>query len=51
MLILTSWMLWEQRNAKAFNNTNQQRNVQQIVMQIKEELALWKLARVGGPRE
>jgi hypothetical protein len=45
--MLTAWMLWKQRNARVFNNVRQQCNVQQLVIRIKEEFALWKLARRG----
>jgi hypothetical protein len=38
LVILTAWTLWKQRNTRAFNNTTQQRNVQQ--MQIKDEFEL-----------
>jgi hypothetical protein len=55
LAILTAWTMWKQMNAKAFNNTAQQRNVQQIVRQIKYEFELWKLAwverRLIMPRE
>jgi hypothetical protein len=47
LVILTSWMLWKQRNARVFNNAAQQFNVQQLVARIKEEFAPWKLAKVG----
>jgi hypothetical protein len=51
LVILTAWMLWKQRNARVFNNDRQQCNVPQLVVRIKDEFALWKLARrgVGGP--
>jgi hypothetical protein len=55
LVMLTAWMLWKQRNARVFNNVRQQCNVQQLVVRIEEEFALWKMARrvVGGsmPRE
>jgi hypothetical protein len=55
LVMLTAWMLWKQRNARVFNNVRQQCNVQQLVVRIKEEFALWKLARRGDggrmPRE
>jgi hypothetical protein len=47
LVMLTSWMLWKQRNARVFNNVRQQCNVQQLVIRIKDEFALWKLARRG----
>jgi hypothetical protein len=47
-VMLTAWMLWKQRNARVFNDARQQCNVQQLVIRIKEEFALWKLARRGA---
>jgi hypothetical protein len=55
MVILTAWRLWKQRNARVFNNAAQQFSTQQLVLRIKEEFSLWKLARGRGsdlmPRE
>jgi hypothetical protein len=55
LVMLTAWMLWKQRNARVFNEVRQQCNVQQLMTRIKEEFALWKLARRGAgdwmPRE
>jgi hypothetical protein len=55
LVMLTAWMLWKQRNARVFNNVRQQCNVQQLVVRIKEEFALWKMVRRGDggpmPRE
>jgi hypothetical protein len=47
-VMLTCWSLWRQRNARAFNNQNQQCSAMQLVSRIKEELSLWKLARHFG---
>jgi hypothetical protein len=51
LVILTAFMLWKQRNARVFDNVRQQCNVPQLVVRIKDEFALWMLARrgVGGP--
>jgi hypothetical protein len=55
LVILASWTLWKQRNARVFGNTSAQRNSTQIVTSILEEFKLWETARVGGraivPRE
>jgi hypothetical protein len=48
LVMLTAWMLWKLRNARVFNNVRQQCNVQQLVIRIKEEFSLWKLARRGA---
>jgi hypothetical protein len=55
LVILVSWILWKQRNARVFGNTREQYSPIELVHRIKEDFELWKLARQGGrlnmPRE
>jgi hypothetical protein len=44
--MLICWSLWKQRNARAFGNVEQQCLAMDLVSRIKEELALWSLARI-----
>ena len=48
-VILTSWMLWKHRNARAFNNVKLFASPMELVHRIKEEASLWELAGVGVP--
>jgi hypothetical protein len=48
LMILTSWMLWKQRNARVFQNEREQCDAMQLIQHIKEELCLWELAHAGG---
>jgi hypothetical protein len=35
MIINTSWTLWKQRNARSFGNEREQRNLHQMLAEIK----------------
>jgi hypothetical protein len=48
LVILTSWMLWKQRNARVFDHRSQQWDPGQLVDRIRDELALWEIAHAGG---
>jgi hypothetical protein len=48
MVIITTWTLWKQRNARVFGNAREQKTPTQIVSTIREEFLLWELARRGG---
>lgn len=47
-VILVSWMLWKQRNARVFANTGDFCNVVQLVGRIKDEFRVWEQAFFGG---
>ena len=49
-VILTCWLLWKQRNARAFNNRGLMLSVVELVSKIREEGSLWHRAGVGGCR-
>jgi hypothetical protein len=55
MVIWTAWTLWKQRNARAFGDTRRQKNVDQMLQEIKDEFHLWERAkrewRVDAARE
>jgi hypothetical protein len=49
LVLLTAWSIWKQRNARAFNNLNQQWSTHQpLVERIKEEFKLNRLRALGG---
>jgi hypothetical protein len=48
LVILTTWTLWKQRNARVFQNVQKQCNEYQVIRMIKEELSGWDRAREGG---
>jgi hypothetical protein len=48
MVINTAWTLWKQRNARAFENVREQKTVDQMVVQIRDDFHLWKRAKRGG---
>jgi hypothetical protein len=48
LIILTSWTLWKQKNARVFGNVHRQLNSEQIVDYIEQEFKLWEFARRGG---
>jgi hypothetical protein len=45
IVINTAWTLWK-RNARAFANAREQKTVDQMVIQIRDDFHLWR-----GPRE
>jgi hypothetical protein len=45
-VMLTCWSLWKQRNARVFRIMEQQCSARALVIRIKDELALWNLARI-----
>jgi hypothetical protein len=48
MVISTSWTIWKQRNVRAFGNVREQKTVDQMVIQIRDDFHLWERARRGG---
>jgi hypothetical protein len=48
LVILIGWRLWKQRNARFFQNTRKQFDVQGLVNQILQEWKQWYLAGLGG---
>jgi hypothetical protein len=48
MVISTAWTLWKQRNARAFGNEREQKTVDQMLVQIRDEFHLWERAKRGG---
>jgi nuclear pore complex protein Nup210 len=48
LVLLIAWFLWKQKNARAFNNQALQLTAHQLVVRIKDEFKLWRLARLGG---
>jgi hypothetical protein len=40
MVICTVWTLWKQRNARAFGDTRRQKNVEQMLQEIRDEFQL-----------
>jgi hypothetical protein len=48
MVIGTAWTLWKQRNARAFGNAREQKMVNQMVVQIRDDFHLWERAKRGG---
>jgi hypothetical protein len=49
-VLLKTWTLWKQRNARVFGNLQRQLSTKQIVDRVFEELRLWRSARVGERR-
>ena len=47
-MVSTAWMLWKQRNARAFGNEREQKTVYQMLVEIREEFHLWERAKRGG---
>jgi hypothetical protein len=45
-VMLRCWSLWKQRNTRIFRNMEQQCSARALVIRIKDELALWNLARI-----
>jgi hypothetical protein len=48
LVILITWRLWKQRNARVFNNHRKQFSVQGLVDQVIAEWELWSVAGLGG---
>jgi hypothetical protein len=48
MVIGTAWTLWKQRNARAFGNAREQKTVDQMVVQIRDDFHMWERAKRGG---
>jgi hypothetical protein len=48
MVISTAWTLWKQRNARAFGNAREQKTVDQMVVQIRDDFHMWERAKRGG---
>jgi hypothetical protein len=48
LVLLAAWTIWKQRNARVFGNLHKQLSPEQMIATIKEELYLWRSARVGG---
>ncbi|KAM0906593.1 hypothetical protein ACQ4PT_016669 [Festuca glaucescens] len=48
MTICTAWTIWKQRNARTFGNVREQKSVDQMVVQIRDEFHLWERAKRGG---
>jgi hypothetical protein len=47
-VILISWRLWKQRNARVFGNTTRQFSEEALVDQILLDWELWTKAGLGG---
>jgi hypothetical protein len=48
LVILTSWTVWKQRNARVFGNTSEECNTGPLIDRIHDELSVWVSARAGG---
>jgi hypothetical protein len=48
MVISTMWTIWKQRNARAFGNVREQKTLDQMLVQIRDEFHLWESAKRGG---
>ena len=48
LLIAGMWALWKQHNAWVFNNLEQQRTPDQLVIQILQDIVNWWTAGLGG---
>jgi hypothetical protein len=48
LVILITWRLWKQRNARVFNNPRKQFLVQGLVDQVLAEWTQWSVAGLGG---
>ncbi|XP_071677262.1 uncharacterized protein [Lolium perenne] len=47
MVICTAWTIWKQRNARAFSNDREQKTVDQMITQIRDDFHPWERARRG----
>ena len=47
MVIAVAWALWNQRNARVFSRTNEQKTTFDLPFMILDEIAKWKMAGVG----
>jgi hypothetical protein len=47
MVISTTWTIWKQRNARASRNDREQKTVDQMVTQIRDDFHMWERARRG----
>jgi nicotinamide riboside kinase len=45
MVICTAWTLWKQQNARAFGDTRRQKDVDQMLQEIRDEFHLWVRAK------
>jgi hypothetical protein len=48
LVILISWRLWKQRNARVFQNLNKQYSVEGLIDQITQDWEQWATAGLGG---
>jgi hypothetical protein len=48
MVISLAWTIWKQRNVRAFGNAREQKTVDQMVTQIRDDFHLWERAKRGG---
>jgi hypothetical protein len=48
MVICTVWTIWKQRNARAFGNEGEQKSLDQMIVEIREEFHPWERAKRGG---
>jgi hypothetical protein len=48
MIICTTWTIWKQRNVRAFGNIREQKSVDLMVEEIRQEFHLWERAKRGG---
>jgi hypothetical protein len=48
LVILISWRLWKQRNARVFDNISRQFSKEALVAQIMLDWELWAKAGLGG---
>jgi hypothetical protein len=46
-VMITCMSLWKRRNARVFSNVTLQCTASELVVRIREELAMWSLARVN----
>lgn len=46
-VIAVAWSLWKQRNARVFNQREQEKNVDELHLHILNELKEWKDAGLG----
>jgi hypothetical protein len=48
LVILITWRLWKQRNARVFNNPRKQFSMHCLVDQVIAEWEQWSVAGLGG---